>query len=172
MKSIRFVTTVALAMTALIFVYAQTRQTVAVTTQTLSAHTASNPYLVDLTRSGKIYNFAAGLDHNRIRLRTENGEMGLSDYVRKVGITGTSFLMGTESDLSAINYGATGGIPPARDDVGSAVKCAADYCSCIAGTDCKDMAKAKLCINSAWTCYKPIGKQAWVCMCIAKTVRN
>lgn len=172
MKSIRCITAVALTLTALILVYAQTRQTVSITTQTLTAHSTSNPLLVDLTRDGKIYNVAAGLDYSRLRFRTERGDRAMSDYVRKLGLTGISFLMGTESDLSAINFGVTGGtITPPDRGTATPVKCANDLCICIAGTDCKDMSKAKVCINGTWSCYKPTGKPMQ-CSCIAKTALN
>lgn len=142
-----------------------------VTAQTLTSQPAGKSYSMDLTRSGKIYNIAAGLDYSRIRFRTARGEMAMNDYVRKMGITSGSFLMGTESDLSAINFGATGGGVSLPTDKGSAVKCKNDLCICIAGTDCKDTVKAKLCIDGTWSCYKPTGKPMQ-CSCIAKTAIN
>lgn len=120
---------------------------VQVTKQTLAGQPAGEPYRIDLTRKGTVYEVAEGIDLSRVRVRSSTGEKSLSELARKSGGTG-SFLLGTIDDLSAVDYGfprGGGTVPPPGGGV-TEVKCTKNSsgttCSCVAGRDCRDLRDA------------------------------
>ena len=167
----------ALASALLVSAYSQAPQAgavrkVQVTAQTIASQPAGKPLLIDLTRKGTVHEVAEGIDQSRVRVRTSTGEMALSEFLRESGKTVTgNFFVGTIDDLSALNFGFPGGgtTQPPRGGV-SQVECQPATCDCIAGTDCIDLRKSKLCKGTIYCCRTCGTNGRRGCFCFTKTV--
>ncbi len=166
MKRIRLVMTVALALSALMVVYGQTRKPIEVTAQTLATQPTDKPYLIDLTRKGNTYNVAADAV-SRVQVITSKGKLAMSDLVKKLGLTGSKFLFGTLSDLSAVDFGfPPGGGTLSPDERTTAAKCDSLVCTCNGRQDCSDLSKTGWCGEAAACGIGKGGKPGrWGCTC-------
>ena len=145
---------------------------VQVTEDQLRAHSADNPYVVELTRGGTLYEVPAGVDPAPIEVRTA-AEVPLSVLARRFEGSGNSLLIGTLNDLNTRGFG----FPPDTQDGGGAeagcIGPSADspgICNCTGKRDCQDMNKAGLCTggsNNSAVCGKGSNGK-WGCSCIAK----
>lgn len=143
-----------------------------VTPKTIASQAAGKPLLIDLTRTGTVYKVAGDIDYSRVRVRLSTGEMAMSDLARKLGMTGSKFLLGTFSDLSALDFGLRpgggtfqppdGGTSPAR------WSCHDLVCTCTGKPDCRKMGIADVCLTGTVGCAKIPGKPAG-CACLDKT---
>lgn len=184
MKRMHLVVVIALTMITLIFAYgqspqstSQSRKSVEVTTQTLTRQRPGKPYILDLSHKGKTYSVSADVA-SRVRIRTAKGEMAMTELMSKLGVTtgrflaGSKFLIGTQSDLRAINFGR----PPTTRRPATAtpiINCSPDFCYCdpdIPG-DC-DGSKL-LCDDGKMFCYvcdgpdcSPEQRGRWRCLCL------
>jgi hypothetical protein len=109
MKRIHLIAVAGVISITLIFASAQPRKSIEVTSQTLARQPRSKPYVMDLTRKGKTYKVDANIV-SRVRIRTSQGETALSDLMKKLEVTSTKVLIGSASDLRALNFG----VPPNR----------------------------------------------------------
>lgn len=150
MKRMSLVILAAPALTLLVSAYGQTRQSVEVTAQTIASQPAGTPYVIDLTRNGNTYLVASAVA-NRVRVRSLRGESILNDLVRKIGLSGSKFLLGTASDMRAVGFG----FPSGRTRTGTGIKCQGDVCTCDAGSDCDRL--ADLCLRGALLCSRCVG---------------
>ena len=118
-----------------------------VTNQTIASQQAGTPYVIDLTRSGTTYDVAAGIDANRVRVRTSSKEeITLAEYVRRQtgNHAGERVLLGSLGDL-------VGALPP--DGGGGSVAEAqckkspqgGGTCSCTGRKDCSDLSLSGKC---------------------------
>lgn len=176
MKRKSLITLVALALvTLLITAYSRTPQTeavkkVSVTAKTIASQPAGKPLVLDLTKRGTVYEIDANVNYSQVRIRAAIGERQLS---RKAGATG-KFLVGHGDDLSAINFGFSGGgtLPP-LDPKPTEAKCDKNTCYCVGPKDCKDLNKAKWCWAELWACGKGDGNNnttnQWGCFCVANS---
>ena len=96
MKRIRLVSVAVLSLIALALVYSQPQspKSVEVTAQTVARQPRGKPYVIDLTRNGKTYTVAADVAI-RVRIRTSEGEMTMTDFMSKLGVTSGRFLPGS-----------------------------------------------------------------------------
>lgn len=70
---------------------------VQVRNQAIANHSASSPYVIDLTRGGNTCDVAGDIDYSRVRLRTD---MPMEDFIRqRGGKAGQRVLLGNFSDL-------------------------------------------------------------------------
>jgi hypothetical protein len=159
---------IALASSLLVSACRQTPQRVQVTAQTLAGQPAGKAYVIDLTRTGTVYDVAAGINYSLVRVRTSTGEMPLSDLARNLGRTGP-ILLGTFSDLRAQNFGFPpgGGTFQPPDGGPVAADCPqtgpdAGLCLCKGYKDCNDLDKSGKCLKDGWGCSKGS------CVCVAK----
>lgn len=160
MKRIRLVSVAALSLIALTLVHSQPQspKSVVVTTQTIARQPRGKPYVIDLTRNGRTYTVTASVA-NRVRIRTPNGEIALSDVVRKLEITSSKFQIGTASDLRAINFG----FPPSGTFSTATARnfnCGVLFCECNGFGDC--IALSLEC-GSVFLCYEKGGKSHCFC---------
>jgi hypothetical protein len=172
MKRISLIILGGLALVLLVSAYGQRQQsgpvkTVQVTAQAVASQPAGKTFSLDLTRNGKIYEIPEGVDYGRLEVRTSGGKLALSALVRKPGVTG-KLLLGTYDDLSTIDFGFPPGGGPVQPGSGpSEVKCYGSVCSCISGTDCRDLAKTGKCVRGGgWTCAQYNGH--YTCWCAVK----
>jgi hypothetical protein len=114
-----------------------TNKPVEVSAQTIGSQRAGTPYLIDLTRKGKTYMVATAVA-SRVRVRNARGESAMSDLVRKIGLSGSKFLIGTATDLRDVGFG----FPPGRTRTGTGIKCTGYQCTCDDGSDCDKLAGA------------------------------
>jgi len=152
---------------------------VQVTAQTLASLPANQPYRMDFARKGTVYELAAGLDYSRVRIsfRGDGATWGaydtvaLSDVARKLGVTGSKFLLGTFSDLRALDYGfPPGGGTVQPPDGGTVVEFKHDkqngIYTCVGRKDCSELSKSGKCGPIAG-CGKNIDdKGNWGCACL------
>lgn len=146
---------------------------VQVTAQTLASQPADQPYLMDFTRKGTVYEVAAGINYSRVRVRTSTGAMALSDLATKLGVTGGKFLLGTFSDLSAQNFGFPPGggtlqLPDGGTPVGITHDKQNGIYTCVGRKDCSELSKSGKCGEIAG-CGKNIDDQGnWGCACLER----
>jgi hypothetical protein len=140
---------------------------VEVTAKTIASQPAGKDLVLDLTRSGKVvYNVAADINYSRVRIHTLGGDMPLSDMVRRLGLTGSKFVLGTLIDMSTGEFAPPdGGTFQPPDGGTSPVYCFGGYCMCVGPRDCRDMQKAGLCKGKTTVCG---GGKPWGCSCLAK----
>ncbi len=138
---------------------------VELTPQTLASQSADKPLLIDLTRTGTVYNVADNIDYSRVRVLFATGEMGMSDLARKLGMTGSNFQLGAFSDLSGPYFGQPpdGGISGGTSNF----TCSELLCVCTRFRDCDKMHKAGVCTLNSFGC-KRIPGQPTGCACLNK----
>ena len=142
---------------------------VELTPQTLASQSADKPLLIDLTRTGTVYNVADNIDYSRVRALLPTGEMAMSDLARKLGMTGRTFLLGGFDDLSGLYFGR----PPdggTSDDISGGTSnftCSDLLCECTGLRDCNKMKRAGVCLKQPWGCA-PIPGQPKGCACLNK----
>lgn len=180
MKRNSLITLVALALVALLVTaYSRTPQTgavkkVSVTSQTLASQRAGQPYVIDLTRTGAVYEISAGIDYSRVRVRTATGEKPLSDLVKLYGKTG-KFLLGATTDLVAANFGFSPDDTLDPSTEAAKVKpphCTGGLCTCNRTAQCTIMAR-DYCVKGSVGCGAGYGTNPNLpgCMCADKTVK-
>ena len=179
MRRMRLLTLIALSLIALVFGFGQSRklpQSVEVTSKVILSQPAGKPYVVDLTRNGRIYNVSADVA-NRIQLRTSKGKMSLTDLMEKLGLTTSkfhasrTFRIGTPSDLSAVNSRRT--LEARRTgSSGMNLKCGPLICTCdpdIEG-DCNGRVffcgTPMVCAVCEDEDCPPEQQHRWTCVCI------
>jgi hypothetical protein len=114
---------------------------VPVTAQTVATRPAGKSYLLDLTRKGTIYNFAADVDYSRVQVRTSKSEMTMADLLKKTGKTVTGKLrVGLTSDIRTQKLGL------ARISSGTLnYNCEGILCTCTGDEDCNNMFTKEAC---------------------------
>ncbi len=139
---------------------------VELTPQTLASQSADKPLLIDLTRTGTVYNVADNIDYSRVRVLFPTGEMAMSDLARKLGMTGSKFQLGAFSDLSGLYFGQPpdGGISGGSSNF----TCSKLLCECTGYRDCNKMERAGVCTFNSWGC-KPVPGQPKGCVCLNKS---
>jgi hypothetical protein len=134
---------------------------VQVTNQTLANHSASSPYVIDLTSTGDTYDVAGDIDYSRVRIRTD---LPMEDFIRqRGGKAGQRVLLGDLSDLVVL-------LPPDSDG-GVAAECSFGGCTCKGRKDCSDLSKSGKCKsgpNSAACGQGYGGGSGWGCTCDKK----
>ena len=139
---------------------------VQVTSQMLANHSASHPYVIDLTRSGTTYDVAGDIDYSRVRVRTPSrGVMTMEDFLshRGGGKTGERLLLGDLGDLIGL-------LPPDAGGVSEA-QCGQGTCTCTGRKDCSDLSKSGKCKSGPADaiCGKGFGGgSGWGCTCAMK----
>jgi len=139
---------------------------VQVTSQTLATHSASHPYVIDLTHSGTTYDVAGDIDYSLVRVRTASGGLTtMEDFLgRGAGRkTGERLLLGELDDLVVL-------LPPDSDGVSEA-QCGQGTCTCTGRKDCSDLSKSGKCKSgpSDAVCGKGFGGGSkWGCTCAMK----
>jgi hypothetical protein len=130
---------------------------VQVTARTIARQPADQPYRIDLTRNGRIYVLAAGIDYSRVRIRTSKGEVAMSDMVKPLRRTG-KLLVGTLSDMRVQMPALVGGTsrPPVGGTSQEPPRCkyygTSRVCTCDGWFSCAEMANNyKRCTN--WICH-------------------
>lgn len=180
MRRVRLLILVVLSLVALVFVYGQSPQlpqSVKVTRQSIASKPGSKPYVIDSTRNGRTYNVSADVA-NRIQIRTSNGKMSLSDLMGKLGLTNrkfradSNFLIGTPSDLRAVNFGRS---LEARRAGGSgmSLKCGVFICECDPDIEGDCNGRIFFCAALPMVCWvcegpdcPPEQQHRWTCSCI------
>ncbi len=126
-----------------------------VTAQSIANQPPGKPYILDLSQTGTIYELAAGVDFNRLRVRTYQSEVTITDLMRGAGRTGRSFL-GRASDMrqEVLEPGARRA--PGGKTAGF-VNCAGGKktdCHCSGWRDCIGLAVMKVGCDY-WSCSFP-----------------
>ena len=158
---------VLLALVVFAFASCSTSPQVQVTSQTLATHSASHPYVIDLTRSGTTYEVAGDIDYSRVRVRTASGGlMTMEDFLsqRAGQKTGERVLLGELDDLVVL-------LPPDNNDGVSEAQCGQGTCTCTGRKDCSDLSKSGKCKSgpSDAICGKGFGGGSkWGCTCAMK----
>lgn len=139
---------------------------VQVTNEDLRGHSADNPYVIDMTRGGTIYEVPDGVDQSSIDVLV-NAELPVGVFTRQSGPGGRLFL-GDISDLSDIDFGFPADVP---DGPSVEVECSKDkdnvnICTCKGKRDCNDMKKAGVCASNSTGCGYIRGQKS--CACMAK----
>jgi hypothetical protein len=145
---------------------------VEVTKKSLSGHAADRPYVIDLTRTGTLYEVAAGVDPSLVEVRASTRAVPLGAVARRFAGSDAVLLVGTFDDLNTRGFG----FPPegGEDGGGVAAKCdgpTADspgICNCTGKKDCADMSKAGLCTGRGSAVCGKGSNGHWGCSCIAK----
>ena len=155
----KIILTVTLLALAFSFTAAQKKplKQVQVTSQTVARQPAGKAYVLDLTRSGTIYNVAAGTDYSRVQVRTSKGEMTVAELLKKSGKNVSGKLrIGLTSDIRAqrLSLGRPGGGGGRLN-----YSCSDLACACTGDDDCNDMFESGKCGLIA-VCY-PDG-----CICL------
>jgi len=128
---------------------------VTVTPQTFANQPAGQPYILDLSRGGTIYDIAKEVDSSRIHIRTSEGEFSMSELTRKHPGPGR-WMFGMANDMRTqvlepgsrkISTGGTGA-------TAGFVNCDAGInpeCHCVGWRDCIGLALAKTKCE-IWSC--------------------
>jgi hypothetical protein len=128
-----------------------------VTAQAITSQPPAKPYVLDLSRSGTVYELSAGIDISRLRVRTSQGEVAFSEIIRNASGTGRSFL-GRASDMrTEILEPGSRKIGPGGDKTAGFVNCAAGKkadCHCAGWRDCIGLAVTKVGCDY-WSCTFP-----------------
>jgi hypothetical protein len=170
MKRISLIVTAGLTLALLITAYSRPPQTgavkkVSVTTQTVASQAAGKPYVIDLTRSGTVYEIDAKVNSSQVQVRTEKGTQALSSLMKTASTS--KFLLGWGKDLNALNFGfPPGNTFPSTGGVRRDATCGGGYCTCSGPKDCKDLNDSGLCYEG-WNCSTVNGQ--WGCSCFQKT---
>jgi hypothetical protein len=126
---------------------------VPITAEAVSKKPAAQPYVLDLTRRGKVYALAKGVDYERVKVHTAKGDMSVAEVIKKSGknVSGP-IRVGTTSDIRAqgFNLHRAGGLN---------YSCGELACVCTDDDDCNDLFTSNNCGPVA-VCY-PDG-----CICI------
>lgn len=127
-----------------------------VSAKTVASKSTAKPYTLNLTRTGTVYNFDAGVDYNRVRVHTAKGEMTLAELLNKSGKSISGKLrVGMTSDIRAqkLNLARPGG--------GTLnFNCEGIYCTCTGDADCNDMftragcGDIAVCDEQGCSCYR------------------
>lgn len=130
---------------------------VEVTSEAIAKQPPGKPYVLDLSRSGAIYELAAGIDLNRLRMRTSQGDVPISEIVRGQSGAGRSFL-GRANDMRAevLEPGARK-VGPGGSKTAGFVNCDSGtkaYCHCSGWRDCLGLAVTKVGCDY-WSCSFP-----------------
>ena len=131
---------------------------VRITNRTLTSHSKSNPYVIDLTDNGKAYDIASDVDYTRLAVRTD---MPMEGFIRqRGGQAGQRILLGDLSDLVVL-------LPPDTEGT-MAAQCQGGTCTCTGRKDCSDLSRSGKCKsgpNDA-ICGKGYGGgSGWGCTC-------
>lgn len=134
-----------------------------ITNQTLASHSASSPYVIDLTDdgNGKAYDVASDVDYSRLAVRTD---IPMEDFIRqRGGQAGQRVLLGELSDLVVLL--------PSDSEGTVAAQCQGGTCTCTGRKDCSDLSKSGKCKsgpNDA-ICGKGYGgRSGWGCTCASR----
>lgn len=177
MKRVRLLVFAAAALALLVSVYGQSRKSVEVTPQTIANQPVGKPYVIDLTRNGKTYTVTASVA-NRVRLRASNGETAMPDLMKKLGLTdgrflnGSSFLVGTLSDLRAVNFGRRPATRTALTARAKNLTCGPFLCVCDPDIEGDCFGRKLVCAGPmvCWVCdgpdCSPEQTHRWTCACI------
>lgn len=143
--------------------YAQTRTTI--NTQTLATAQVTGTTYVLSGFDTKVATISPDV-YSRVQLPTAGGTIPMSTIAMRLGATSTPILVGTFTNLSAINFGfsSTGTTRLPVSGTVTAVKCDGQICSCTGKTDCKDMGQARLCIGGANTNWWSCNSNSCVCL--------
>ncbi|MEO6391914.1 MAG: hypothetical protein ABIP75_08695, partial [Pyrinomonadaceae bacterium] len=96
---------------------------------------ANKAYLVDVTRKDAVFNVAADVDRNRVRVKTSKGIMTLAEVLRKANRPTTGAVrIGL---TSAIRNPTVGTFPGTQGT--ALVSCEGLLCTCTGDVDCNDM---------------------------------
>jgi hypothetical protein len=127
---------------------------VPITAEAVSKKTAEKPYTLDLTRNGKVYSLAKGVDYERVKVHTVKGDMTVAELIKKSGknVSGP-IRLGTTSDIRAQGFNLHRGGGGLNYDCGDLA------CVCQGDDDCNDLFTSNKCGPIA-VCY-PDG-----CICI------
>lgn len=146
----------ALTVLLLVTAYSQTTKSVAikkvqVTTQTIASLGASKSYVIDLTRSGTVYDVAPGINYSRVQVRAATGAvLSLPEFLNKAAASGKklntskNLRLGTVADLYATQFPSGGTVKPS-----SILSCFGTICFCRGDKDCNHMFESKICPDSA-----------------------
>ena len=96
----------------------------------ITALPAGKPYVIDLTRGRKVYSVPASVDHSRVRVRTQTGELVLSDMMKRMGLSG-DVTVASPGDMREVNFMRTVG-----SGRGLSYLCGDDVCICKGFSDC------------------------------------
>lgn len=126
---------------------------VEVSSRTVKGQPAGRKYMVDLTKSGTVYNLAKDVDPTQVQVKTAKGNMTVAELLRKSGKTITGPLsVGITSDVRTQRFGS-------RVGGNRLVDCGDLACVCTGDDDCNDLFTSGKCGPIA-VCY-PDG-----CVCI------
>jgi hypothetical protein len=130
---------------------------VQITAQTIKGQPAGQPYVLDLSRSGTIYELSGGIDLSSLRVRTSQGEAPFSELIRNASGSGRSFL-GRSGDMRTeiLEPGARK-IGPSGGNTAGFVNCGAGKkadCHCAGWRDCIGLAVTKVGCDY-WSCSFP-----------------
>jgi hypothetical protein len=130
---------------------------VQITAQAITSQPSGKTYVLDLRRSGTIYELSAGIDLSRLRVRTAQGEVASTEIIRKAGGTSRSFL-GRASDMRTeiLEPGARK-MGPGGGETAGFVNCASGKkadCRCSGWRDCIGLADTKVGCDY-WSCSFP-----------------
>jgi hypothetical protein len=114
---------------------------VGVTAREVAARPARKAYVLDLSRKGTIYTFAADVDYSRVQIHTSKGQMTMAELLQKTGRTVTGKVrIGMTSEIRTMKLGLAriGGGPLNYN-------CEGILCSCSGDADCTDMFTKEAC---------------------------
>ena len=183
MKRTHLVAVAALTLTALILASAQSRnpvevktKTIEVTTEKIAGQARGKSYVMDLTRKGKTYSVVSDVT-SRVRIRTAKGEMAMTDLMSKLGVTsgsflpGTKFLIGTQRDLTEVNFGRPLATGTSAVAAGNSLTCGPLICKCDPDIE-GDCDGRKFFCKGPTMCFPCTGpdcpqsrKERWTCYC-------
>ena len=142
---------------------------VQVTSRTIANHSASNPYVIDLSQSRTTYDVASDIDYSRVRVRTSGRRlMTMEDFLAQRGggrKTGERLLLGDELD-DLIDL-----LPPDAGGVSERYQCEWGTCTCKGRKDCSNLSKSGKCKSGPADaiCGEGFGGgSGWGCTCAKK----
>jgi hypothetical protein len=144
---------------------------VQVTKDSLEDHSIDNPYVVDATHGGTVYEVTAGAERRLVQVRAPV-DVPLRVLARRFS-GGSSLRIGTLGDLETVGFGFP---DDAQGEPGVEASCdgpsagSPGICNCTGKKDCSDMNKAGMCTggsNQSAVCGQGSNGH-WGCSCVAK----
>jgi hypothetical protein len=129
-----------------------------VTPQVIANQPAGKPYVLDLSRSGTIYDIAKGVDLSRIRIRRSQGDLSMTDLIQRRQGSGR-MVLGMVNDIRSqiLEPGSRKVSTSGSGSPASFVNCDAGinpHCHCSGWRDCIGLAVGKVSCDF-WSCSFP-----------------
>jgi hypothetical protein len=129
-----------------------------VTPQTIASQPAGKPYILDLSRGGTVYDIAKGVDFSRIRIRSSQGDLSMSDAIQERQGSGR-MVLGMVNDIRSqiLEPGSRKVSTGGSGSPASFVNCDAGInprCRCTGWRDCIGLAVGKPSCD-LWSCSFP-----------------